>query len=71
MSDPRLNGSHLEVARHDQYDATVDELLDDRGPLTCMAEPLARPPSSPEAPVRREAPRAGGRYTLVTATAYQ
>jgi hypothetical protein len=65
MSDPRLNGSHLDVARHDQYDATVDELLDDRGPLTGAADPLARPPSAPRAPVRRQGPPAGGTYTLV------
>jgi FHA domain len=65
MSDPRLNGSHLDVARHDQYDATVDELLDDRGPLTGAADLLARPPSAPRSPVRRQGPSAGGTYTLV------
>ncbi len=66
MSDPRLNGSHLDVARHDQYDAAIDELLDDRGPVTSEADPLARPPSVPRAPVRREAPPPGGTYTLVS-----
>ena len=40
MSDPRLNGSHLSVARRDQYDAMVDELLDDRGPATSEADSL-------------------------------
>jgi FHA domain len=65
MSDPRLNGSHLDVARLDQYGATVDALLDDRGPLTGAADPLTRPPSAPRAPVRREGPPAGGIYTLV------
>jgi pSer/pThr/pTyr-binding forkhead associated (FHA) protein len=65
MSDPRLNGSHLDVARLDQYDATVNELLDDRGPETGAADPLARPPLAPRAPIRREGPPAGGTYTLV------
>ncbi|HJT78491.1 MAG TPA: hypothetical protein VJ739_14905 [Gemmataceae bacterium] len=54
MGDPRLNGSHLGVARHDQYDAAVDEMLDSRGPLTGVADPLAR--SRPAA--RLTAPRA-------------
>jgi pSer/pThr/pTyr-binding forkhead associated (FHA) protein len=66
MSDPRLNGSHLDVARHDQYDATVDDLLDERGPLTADADPLARPPLAPRAPVRPKAPSQGGAYTLVS-----
>jgi hypothetical protein len=66
MSDPRLNGSHLDVARHDQYDAAVDEMLDDRGPVTAEADPLARPPSIPRVPVPRQAPPPGGTYTLVS-----
>jgi pSer/pThr/pTyr-binding forkhead associated (FHA) protein len=65
MSDPRLNGSHLDVARHDQYDAEVDALLDDRGPLTSAADPLARPLLARLMPVRRTGPPAGGTYTLV------
>jgi hypothetical protein len=66
MSDPRLNGSHLDVGRHDQYDATVDEMLDGRGPVTSWADPFVRPPSLPRAPVCREAPPPGGTYTLVS-----
>ena len=66
MSDPRLNASHLTVARHDQYDAAVDEMLDHRGPLTSDADPFARPPEDPRAPVRREAPPPGGTYSLVS-----
>jgi hypothetical protein len=81
VSDPRLNGSHLSVARRDQYDATVDDMLDDRGPITAEADPLARLPSIPrtivfaEAPtpgnhsttlIRRAAPPPGGTYTLVS-----
>jgi hypothetical protein len=66
MGDPRLNGSHLSVARHDQYDAAVNEMLDDRGPLTADADPWVRPPAMPRASVRREAPPAGGTYTLVS-----
>jgi pSer/pThr/pTyr-binding forkhead associated (FHA) protein len=65
MGDPRLNGSHLSVARHDQYDAAVDEMLDDRGPLTVGADPLPRPPSVPRPPTRRGSP-AGGTYALVS-----
>jgi hypothetical protein len=44
MDDPRLNGDHLAVARHDQYDATIEEMLDDRGPTTSEADPLVRLP---------------------------
>jgi hypothetical protein len=64
MSDPRLNGSHLSIARHDQYDAAVDEMLDDRGPLTCAADVFVRSPAFPRAPIRREAPPPGGTYLL-------
>ena len=66
MGDHRLNGSHLNVARRDQYDATVDEMLDDRGPATSEADPLIRPPSHPRQSVRRESPTPGGTYTLVS-----
>jgi len=66
MSDPRLNGSHLSIARHDQYDAAVDEMLDHRGPRTCAADPFARWPKIPRAPVRREAPPPGGTYMLIS-----
>jgi hypothetical protein len=65
MSDPRLNGSHLGATRHDLYDAAVDELLDDRGPVTAEADSLARLPRIPRAPCRRQSPRPGGTYTLV------
>jgi pSer/pThr/pTyr-binding forkhead associated (FHA) protein len=65
MGDPRLNGSHLSVARHDQYDAAVDEVLDDRGPATAAADLLVRPPSAPRKSARRQAPPPGGTYTLV------
>jgi hypothetical protein len=65
MSDPRLNGSHLGDTHHEVYDAAVDELLDDRGPLTAEADPLARPPRIPRAPYHRQSPVPGGTYTLV------
>jgi pSer/pThr/pTyr-binding forkhead associated (FHA) protein len=66
MADARLNGNHLNVGRRDQYDAAVDEMLDDRGPLTSEADPLVRPPLVRRAPVSREAPLPGGTYTLVS-----
>jgi hypothetical protein len=66
MSDPRLNGSHLGCTRHELYDAAVDDLLDDRGPVTAEADPLARPPRIPRAPCPWESPRPGGTYTLVS-----
>lgn len=67
MGDPRLNGRHLGVSRRDQYEAAVDEMLDDRGPLTAAADPLARPPSIPHPQSRREQPPPGGTYWLVPA----
>jgi hypothetical protein len=66
MGDPRLNGSHLCMARHDQYDAAVDEMLDDRGPVTAAADPLARLPKTSKALVRRGSLPPGGSYTLVS-----
>jgi pSer/pThr/pTyr-binding forkhead associated (FHA) protein len=66
MGDTRLNGSHLNVARHDQYDATVEELLDDRGSVTSAADPLLPPPSIPRQSVRLDTPPPGGTYTLVS-----
>jgi pSer/pThr/pTyr-binding forkhead associated (FHA) protein len=66
MLDPRLSGSHLDVARHDQYDAAIDEMVDARGPSTSAADPLVRLSALPTAPVRRESPPPGGRYTLVS-----
>jgi hypothetical protein len=66
MGNPRLNGSHLDVARHDQYDAAVDEMLDDRGLVTSAADPLVRSPFIPRVPIRRESPPPGGTYTLVS-----
>ncbi|MCI0642736.1 MAG: FHA domain-containing protein [Gemmataceae bacterium] len=65
MGDPRLNGSHLGLTRHDRYDAVVDEMLDDRGSATAQADPLARPPMVPRTPLRRELPP-GGTFTLVS-----
>jgi len=65
MSDPRLNGSHLSVARRDQYDAMVDELLNDRGPATSEADPLPRLPSNRCELMRRESTCSGGTYTLI------
>src|SRR5262245_45267327 len=65
MSDPRLNGNHLEIARHERYDAAVGEMLDHRGPVTSEADPLTRWPIVPRAPVRHAAPPPGGTYTLV------
>jgi hypothetical protein len=65
MSDPRLNGSHLGTTRHELYDAAVDELLDERGPVTAEADPLARPPRISRVPNRSHSPRAGASYTLV------
>jgi hypothetical protein len=75
MSDPRLNGDHLGLTRHEQYDAAVDDLLDARGPDTADADPLARLPAAdpmaspsavPSVPVRPEAPPPGGTYTLLS-----
>jgi hypothetical protein len=65
MIDPRLDGSHLDTARHVLYDATVSELLDSRGPFTAEADPLARRPRAPRAPRRRQSPAPGGTWTLV------
>src|SRR5215470_5501902 len=65
MSDPRLNGDHFGATRHELFDAAVDELLDDRGPVTAEADPLARPPRIPRAPRRWQSPPPGGSYTLV------
>jgi pSer/pThr/pTyr-binding forkhead associated (FHA) protein len=68
MGDPRLNGSHLDTSRHDQYDASVNEMLDGRGPATADADPLARSPKGLNAPIRREALPPEGTYTLVSLT---
>jgi pSer/pThr/pTyr-binding forkhead associated (FHA) protein len=67
MGDPRLDGRHLNVARRDQYEAAVDDVLDDRGPLTAAADPLARPPATPQVRARREQPPPGGEYRLLSA----
>src|SRR5262245_4316660 len=66
MSDPRLNGSHLSVARYDQYYAAVDDMLDDRGPLTAAADPLARRPAGPRRVVPRLRCPPGGTYALIS-----
>jgi pSer/pThr/pTyr-binding forkhead associated (FHA) protein len=65
MSDPRLNGNHLDCTRHDRYDAAANELLDDRGPLTAEADQLARPPRIARTPRRWQTPGPGGTYTLL------
>jgi hypothetical protein len=65
MSEPRLNGSHLGATRHELYDAVVEKLLDDRGPVTAEADPLARPPRTPRALCRWQSLPPGGTYTLV------
>lgn len=65
MSDPRFNGSHLCVARHDQYDAAVDELVDSRGPLTAVSDPLVRQPAHTRIVVLPKPVPPGGLYTLV------
>jgi pSer/pThr/pTyr-binding forkhead associated (FHA) protein len=66
MSDPRLDGNHLGATRHDLYDAAVDDMLDDRGPVTTDADPLVRPPRVPRTLCRPQAPRPGGAYTLLS-----
>jgi pSer/pThr/pTyr-binding forkhead associated (FHA) protein len=66
MDDPRLDGDHLDVARHDHYDASVAEMLDNRGAGTAWHDPFARPPAEPRPPERREAPPPGGVYALVS-----
>jgi hypothetical protein len=63
MSDPRLDSSHLEVARHDQYEATIDEMLEDRGPVTSDADPLVRLPSLVRPPT---ASAPGGTFVLIS-----
>ncbi len=65
MGDPRLNVSHLGATRHELYDAAVNELLDNRGQATAVADPLARPPRLPRATRHWQTPRPGGTYTLV------
>src|SRR5262245_3730685 len=66
MGDPRLNGGHLDVARRDQYDAAVDEMLDARGHATAVADPAARPPANRRGPARLGPPPPGGAYELVS-----
>jgi hypothetical protein len=68
MDDPRLDGRHLSVARHDQYDAAVDDLLDTRGPETAFADQRVRPPLRVRPPARRQSPPRGGTYTLLSLT---
>jgi len=65
LGDPRLNGGHLEVVRRVRYDAAVDELLDGRGPLTALFDPLARPPAAPRGARGSGPPPPGGAYALV------
>jgi pSer/pThr/pTyr-binding forkhead associated (FHA) protein len=66
MGDPRLNGNHLDLARHYRYDLSVDEMLNDRGTVTARSDPEARPPVIPRKPVGRGFPPGGGTYTLVS-----
>ena len=65
MSDPRLNGNHLGATRHERYDAAIDAMLDARGPVTGVADPLARPSATPPRPIRQQVPPPGGTRTLV------
>src|SRR5262245_31388260 len=68
MSDPRLNGCHLSMARRGRYDAAVDDLLDGRGMATMAADPEARPPVVFRQLLRYQPPGPGGAYTLVSLT---
>jgi hypothetical protein len=43
----------------------VDQCLDNRGPATSAADPLARPPAAPRDSVRLDALPPGGTYALV------
>ncbi len=63
--DPRLDGHHLDWTRHSRYDAAVGELVDGRGPLTAVADPLVPPPAYPRRPRGQGAPPPGGAYMLV------
>jgi hypothetical protein len=65
MADPRLNGAHLSIARFDQYEATVNEVIDYRGPATADLDPLVRRPSQVHNPLRKGAPPPWGTYCLV------
>jgi len=65
MADPRLNGNHLNAERRAQYDATIDELLDERGPTTSDADPLAPRPTRPQRPACGVPVPVGGSYMLV------
>jgi hypothetical protein len=60
MSDPRLNGSHLDVDRRPRYDESVCELLGDRGEHTRRADSFFDELAAPH-----EAPPAGGSYVLI------
>jgi hypothetical protein len=60
-----MNGSHLDMARRDQYDTSVQEMLDDRGPSTAAADPLIRTPLIWRESTRRDCPPPGGKYSLV------
>jgi hypothetical protein len=66
MADPRLDGSHLETARRDQYRAAVSELLDARGPATGFVDPLISRVLPPLPPVRWPRMAASGTYVLVS-----
>lgn len=65
MADLRLNGGHLSVDRFDQYEATVNEMIDHRGPATADLDPLVRRPAQVYNPMRRDAPPPWGTYCLV------
>jgi pSer/pThr/pTyr-binding forkhead associated (FHA) protein len=65
MSDPRLDGSHLEVPRQDKYDTTVNEMLDHRGWGTFVCDSLTRRPRLPWVPPLRHTPLPGGTYFLI------
>jgi pSer/pThr/pTyr-binding forkhead associated (FHA) protein len=66
MSDPRLDGAHLNTTRWEWYDAAVDELLDARGPATADLDPLIRRPVARVRPRYTRPVPAGGTFTLVS-----
>jgi hypothetical protein len=66
MADPRLDGSHLDTGRYDQYGAAVGELLDRRGPATGDVDALISRPLVPAPPARRPRLPPGGTYSLVS-----
>jgi hypothetical protein len=67
MGDPRLDIRHLGRSRWVvRYEAAINEMLDDRGPVTTAADPLARPPRTAKAVAHHAPLPPGGTYTLVS-----